>query len=177
MPRLSERVGRELWIKGDDLTGLALGGNKARKLEYILGRAQASGTDTVVTVGAAQSNHARTVAAAARIMGWDCHLVLGGTRPARPTGNLMLDVAYGAHLHFAGTDDWDVFGLRAREVCEDLRDSGRRPLFIPMGGSTTVGALGFAAWFSGIPAACPRCSPTASASPPGPPLPPCAPRR
>lgn len=143
-PRFSAAVGGEVWLKRDDLTGLALGGNKARKVEYLLGTAKAAGdVDTVVTVGAAQSNHARTVAAAARIAGWACHLVLGGHRPSRPSGNLVLDVALGATLHFADTDSWDALESAAEELAMDLRSRGRHPLVIPMGGSTAVGALGF----------------------------------
>ncbi|HKV22423.1 MAG TPA: pyridoxal-phosphate dependent enzyme [Mycobacterium sp.] len=143
-PRFSAAVGGEVWLKRDDLTGLALGGNKARKIEYLLGKARAaSDVDTVVTVGAAQSNHARTVAAAARIAGWECHLVLGGQRPARPSGNLVLDVALGAAMHFVDTESWDALEARADELAADLRSRGRHPIVIPMGGSTAVGALGF----------------------------------
>jgi 1-aminocyclopropane-1-carboxylate deaminase/D-cysteine desulfhydrase-like pyridoxal-dependent ACC family enzyme len=143
-PRFSAAVGGEVWLKRDDLTGLALGGNKARKIEYLFGRAREQGdVDTVVTVGAAQSNHARTVAAAARIAGWQCHLVLGGERPSRPSGNLVLDAALGATMHFVNTDSWDALESAADELAIDLRSDGRRPLVIPMGGSTAVGALGF----------------------------------
>jgi 1-aminocyclopropane-1-carboxylate deaminase/D-cysteine desulfhydrase-like pyridoxal-dependent ACC family enzyme len=143
-PRFSATVGGEVWLKRDDLTGLALGGNKARKIEYLLGKARATGdVDTVVTVGAAQSNHARTVAAAARVAGWECHLVLGGREPARPSGNLVLDVALGATMHFVDTESWDVLEASADELAAGLRARGGRPLVIPMGGSTAVGALGF----------------------------------
>jgi 1-aminocyclopropane-1-carboxylate deaminase/D-cysteine desulfhydrase-like pyridoxal-dependent ACC family enzyme len=144
--RFSAAVGREVWLKRDDLTGLALGGNKARKIEYIFGAAELAGAvDAVVTVGAPQSNHARTVAAAARVAGWGCHLVLGGDRPERPSGNLSLDVALGAELTFAGTHDWDELEVIAADLAEDLRVRGRRTLLIPMGGSTPTGALGFVA--------------------------------
>ena len=143
-PRFSALVGADVWLKRDDLTGLALGGNKARKIEYLLGKAREQGdVDTVVTVGAAQSNHARTVAAAARIAGWDCHLVLGGEQPSRPTGNLVLDVALGATIRFVGSDSWDDLQSAADQLAVELRASGRHPLVIPMGGSTAVGALGF----------------------------------
>ena len=143
-PRFSAAVGGEVWLKRDDLTGLALGGNKARKIEYLLGRAREEGNvDTVVTVGAAQSNHARTVAAAARIAGWECHLVLGGDQPSHPSGNLLLDIALGARMHFVGSDSWDDLASAADELAADLREAGRHPLVIPIGGSTAVGALGF----------------------------------
>jgi 1-aminocyclopropane-1-carboxylate deaminase/D-cysteine desulfhydrase-like pyridoxal-dependent ACC family enzyme len=145
-PRFSAAVGGDMWLKRDDLTGLALGGNKARKIEYIFGAAvRDGGIDTVVTVGAAQSNHARTVAAAARVAGWECHLVLGGHRPARPTGNLVLDVALGADLHFAGVNNWDELETAASAVADELTAKGRRVVTIPMGGSTAAGALGFVA--------------------------------
>jgi 1-aminocyclopropane-1-carboxylate deaminase/D-cysteine desulfhydrase-like pyridoxal-dependent ACC family enzyme len=144
--RFSAAVGRDVWLKRDDLTGLALGGNKARKIEYIFGAAAGAGVvDTVVTVGAPQSNHARTVAAAARVAGWDCHLVLGGDRPERPSGNLVVDVALGADMTFAGTQDWDELEVIATALADELRAQGRRPLFIPIGGSTPTGALGFVA--------------------------------
>jgi 1-aminocyclopropane-1-carboxylate deaminase/D-cysteine desulfhydrase-like pyridoxal-dependent ACC family enzyme len=144
--RFSAAVGGDVWLKRDDLTGLALGGNKARKIEYIFGSAARQGDiDTVVTVGAPQSNHARTVAAAARLAGWDCHLVLGGDRPDRPSGNLCLDVALGAQLHFARTDSWDELETIARSLADDLGGRGRQPLMIPIGGSTPTGALGFVA--------------------------------
>jgi 1-aminocyclopropane-1-carboxylate deaminase/D-cysteine desulfhydrase-like pyridoxal-dependent ACC family enzyme len=143
-PRFSSLVGGDVWLKRDDLTGLALGGNKARKIEYLLGKARAQGdVDTVVTVGAAQSNHARTVAAAARIAGWECHLVLGGDRPSQPSGNLVLDIALGATMHFAGSDSWDDLQSAADELAARLRAAGRHPMVIPIGGSTAVGALGF----------------------------------
>ena len=145
-PRFSVAVGGEVWIKRDDLTGLALGGNKARKIEFIMGAATARGeVDNVVTVGAPQSNHARTVAAAARLAGWDCHLVLSGDRPSRPTGNLVLDVALGAELHFAGTHDWSELESAAVNLTKELSTTGRRVLTIPMGGSTPIGAIGFVA--------------------------------
>jgi D-cysteine desulfhydrase family pyridoxal phosphate-dependent enzyme len=145
-PRFSAAVGGDVWIKRDDLTGLALGGNKARKIEFIMGAAKARGeVDTVVTVGAPQSNHARTVAAAARIAGWQCQLVLGGDRPPRPTGNLVLDVALGAELHFVGTHDWSELESAADNLTEQLSAAGRHVLTIPMGGSTPIGALGYVA--------------------------------
>lgn len=142
--RFSAAVGGEVWLKRDDLTGLALGGNKARKIEYIFGEGIRLGdVDAVVTVGAPQSNHARSVAAAARLAGWDCHLVLGGDKPARPSGNLTLDVVLGAQLHFSGTDDWDALEAIASSLVEELAGQGIQALLIPMGGSTPTGALGF----------------------------------
>lgn len=136
--------GARLLVKRDDLTGLGMGGNKARKLEFLCGAAAARGVDTVVTVGAAQSNHARMTAAACTRLGWDCHLVLGrGPAADEPSGNQLLSRLFGAHLHVADTDDWDDLQQTAEEVAADLAGAGRMVETIPMGGSTEVGALGF----------------------------------
>src|SRR5262249_24122516 len=105
-PRLSAAAGVRVLVKRDDLTGFALGGNKARKLELPVGDALARGCDTLITAGGAQSNFARMTAAAAARFGLACHLVLAGQEPARPSGNLVLDRLFGATLHFAGSDDW-----------------------------------------------------------------------
>jgi 1-aminocyclopropane-1-carboxylate deaminase/D-cysteine desulfhydrase-like pyridoxal-dependent ACC family enzyme len=134
-------------LKRDDLNGVAMGGNKVRKLEFLLGEAASIDADTLVTVGAPQSNHARTVAAAAAMHGLDCHLVLGGNRPNAPTGSLVADLMLGARLHFAGTDDWDVLESQADALAKELRGEGRRPFVMPIGGSTRVGALGFVGAF------------------------------
>ena len=89
-------------MKRDDQTGLAFGGNKTRKLEYILGDAMTQGCDSVITAGAAQSNHCRQTAAAAAKLGLECHLVLGGKEPDKPSGNLLLDNLFGCHIHWSG---------------------------------------------------------------------------
>src|SRR6266568_9173983 len=101
LPRLSQELGGpDLLIKRDDQTGLALGGNKTRKLEFLVGDALAHGADTLVTVGAAQSNHCRQTAAAAARAGFQCELVLNGTIPELPNGNLLLDELLGARIHW-----------------------------------------------------------------------------
>lgn len=139
--------GARLVVKRDDLSGLGLGGNKARKLEFLCGAAVAAGADTLVTVGAAQSNHARMTAAAGAVLGLETHLVVGGGAEEHPTGNQLLARMFGAHLHPAGTDRWDELSAALTALVEDLRAAGRRPFAIPLGGSTEVGALGFlAAW-------------------------------
>lgn len=143
--RFSAEVGAEVWLKRDDLTGVALGGNKIRKLEFLLGEAREAGADCLITVGAAQSNHARTVAAGAAMSGLPCHLILGGDRPAAPTGNVLLDSLLGAELHFAGVTAWDELELLAEELRATLTARGHRPYVMPAGGSTAVGALGFVA--------------------------------
>ena len=91
-------VGPELWVKRDDLLGLFPGGNKTRKLEFLVADALAQGADTLVTCGAPQSNHCRMTAAAGAVLGLEVHLVLSGERPARPTGNQLLAELFGALL-------------------------------------------------------------------------------
>lgn len=135
-------------VKRDDLTGLGMGGNKARKLEFLCGAARAYGVDTVVTVGAAQSNHARMTAAACARLGWQSHLVLGRSpSPGGPAGNQILSRLFGARLHVVDTEDWGSLEAAAKELAVELAATGRRVELLPMGGSTPVGALGFlAAW-------------------------------
>jgi 1-aminocyclopropane-1-carboxylate deaminase/D-cysteine desulfhydrase-like pyridoxal-dependent ACC family enzyme len=137
--------GARLWVKRDDLTGLGMGGNKARKLEYLCGQAVADGADTLVTVGAAQSNHCRTTAAAGAVLGLDVHLVVGGPSTTRPSGNQLLSGLFGAHAHHPGTDDWAELSAAMDGLVADLERAGRRPVAIPLGGSTPLGAAGFAA--------------------------------
>jgi D-cysteine desulfhydrase family pyridoxal phosphate-dependent enzyme len=147
-PRLADYLGGpRIWIKRDDLTGLALGGSKARKLEFLLGQAQADGCDVVVTVGAVQSNHARMTAAAARRLGMDAVLVLQGDAPEQVQGNLLLDRIFGADVRLIRTDDEYVLAGVVDDVARQLRRQGRRPYVIPRGGSTALGAAGYlAAW-------------------------------
>jgi 1-aminocyclopropane-1-carboxylate deaminase/D-cysteine desulfhydrase-like pyridoxal-dependent ACC family enzyme len=146
--------GARLAVKRDDLTGLGLGGNKARKLEFLCGAAQAAGADTLVTVGASQSNHARMTAAAGAVLGLETHLVVGGEPDRAPTGNQLLSGLFGARLHHAGTDRWDELGEALERLVGDLRAAGRRPYAMPIGGSTAVGALGFLAAWAELAAQC-----------------------
>jgi D-cysteine desulfhydrase family pyridoxal phosphate-dependent enzyme len=139
-PRLSEALGVRLLVKRDDLTGLALGGNKVRKLEHLTADARERGCDTLVAAGGAQSNFARMTAAAAARLGMRCHLVLAGSEPARYSGNLILDRLFGATLHFAGAEDWRVLEAYVKRLAQDL-GPGAYPM--PVGGATAVGALGY----------------------------------
>ncbi len=145
LPRLQgylrEWGGPQLWVKRDDLTGFALGGNKVRKLEFFLGEARATGADVLLTAGGHQSNHARVTAAAASRAGLRCCLVLSGGEPAAYTGNLALDRLFGAELRFVATGPERAPALQ--RLAEELRAAGRRPLLIPIGGSTPLGALGY----------------------------------
>ncbi len=138
-----------LWVKRDDLTGLGMGGNKARKLEFLCGEAVDAGCDTLVTVGAAQSNHCRMTAAAGAVLGLEVHLVLSGDRPPEPTGNQLLSMLFGAQLHFTGAEEshWGELAIACETLVDELASGGRRPYSIPIGGSTATGALGYVGAF------------------------------
>ncbi|WP_329525743.1 D-cysteine desulfhydrase family protein [Streptomyces sp. NBC_01462] len=147
-PRLAAALGlggADLWIKRDDLIGLGGGGNKARKLEWTVGAALAAGADTLVTTGAAQSNHARLTAAAGARLGLDVVLVFPGTRDSavNGSGNLVLDSLFGARIFWAGDSDPSAMADVTDEVCRQLRDDGARPFAIPFGGSSPLGARGY----------------------------------
>ncbi|RKZ71223.1 MAG: D-cysteine desulfhydrase family protein [Gammaproteobacteria bacterium] len=141
LSRLSKALeGPTIFMKRDDQTGLALGGNKTRKLEYILGDAIAQGCDSIITAGASQSNHCRQTAAAAAKLGLECHLVLGGEQPDKPSGNLLLDNLFGCHIHWAGEHRK---GEDIPEIYEQLKATNKRPYIVPYGGSNELGALAF----------------------------------
>ena len=131
----------QFWIKRDDQTGLAGGGNKTRKLELLLADALAQGSDTLLTTGAVQSNHCRQTAAAAACAGLACHLVLGGGPPAQPNGNFLLDGLLGAKIHWTTRENRLP---RLHALAAELRTAGRRPYVITYGGSDPVGASGYA---------------------------------
>lgn len=146
LPRLSEALGVELWIKRDDCTGLAGGGNKTRKLEFLLGDAFEQGADTLVTQGAVQSNHVRQTAAAAAAHGLACEIILEertGSKAADYTrnGNVLLDRLFGAGVRTVpgGTD----MNAALEATAEQVRARGGRPYVVPGGGSNAVGALGY----------------------------------
>jgi D-cysteine desulfhydrase family pyridoxal phosphate-dependent enzyme len=130
-------------IKRDDLTGFALGGNKVRKIEYHLGEALAQQCDTLVTTGAIQSNHCRVTAAAARVGGMDCVLVLRPVESQAVQGNLLLDHLFGARVRIAPNADRAVTAALIAEEMETLRRQGRRPYFVPSGASTPLGAAAY----------------------------------
>jgi D-cysteine desulfhydrase family pyridoxal phosphate-dependent enzyme len=144
--------GANLWVKRDDLTGLGVGGNKARKLEFLCAEALDNDATCLVTVGAAQSNHCRMTAAAGARLNLPTHLVLSGKKPKNLEGNQMLSAMFGAHLHHTGLDanDWSNLELARAELTEKLICDGQRPHSIPIGGSTAVGAIGYANAFDEI---------------------------
>jgi len=145
-PRLSAELGVDLWIKRDDCTGLAGGGNKTRKLEFLLGEALEQGADTLITQGAVQSNHVRQTAAAAASFGMACRVVLENRTGNQAedylwSGNVLLDRLLGARIRTveAGSDMNAEMALDAEEV----RAAGGTPYVIPGGGSNAIGALGY----------------------------------
>lgn len=145
-PRLSKQLGIELFIKRDDCTGLAGGGNKTRKLEYLLADARAQGADTLVTIGGLQSNHARQTAAAAARFGFDCELVLQQVAGTPVTdyannGNMLLNQLCAAKIHQLPLQQ-DPLSY-AQQLCQQLQQQGKTPYLIPVGGSNVTGSLGY----------------------------------
>lgn len=147
MKRLSEFLGGpRLWIKRDDCTGLSTGGNKTRKLEFLMAEAAGLGADTIITQGAIQSNHARQTAAAAAKLGMECHILLEDRTGAREdsynlNGNVLLDRLHGATIsRRPGGADMQA---QMEALADDLRRRGKTPYVIPGGGSNPVGAIGY----------------------------------
>lgn len=149
LPRLSAELGGpEIWIKRDDCTGLGLGGNKTRKLEFLLGTARAEAVDTVITVGGVQSNHARQTAAACARLGMRCQLILPKVVARRgpdyeQNGNILLDHMFGAEV-FIVADEAEV-PVVLSELRQQAERDNRTIVFHPPGGSTAVGTLGYVA--------------------------------
>ncbi len=148
MERLSKHLGGpRLWIKRDDCTGLSTGGNKTRKLEFLMGDALAKGADTIITQGATQSNHARQTAAAAAKLGLACHILLedrtGNNSPDYTlNGNVLLDQLHGASISKCAKDS--DMNAEMESLAAGLRAKGKKPYIVPGGGSNPVGALGYA---------------------------------
>lgn len=147
MDRLSKELGGpEIWIKRDDCTGMSTGGNKTRKLEFLMAEAEAQGADTVITQGATQSNHARQTAAFAAKLGFGCHILLEDRTGSKDenynhNGNVLLDHLHGATTEcFAGGLDMNA---EMEKVADRIRAQGRKVYTIPGGGSNTTGALGY----------------------------------
>lgn len=147
LPRLTRHLGGpKIYVKRDDCTGLGTGGNKTRKLEFLMGAALAEGADTVITQGAVQSNHARQTAAAAARLGMQCELIFEqrvekASDAYVNSGNVLLDRIFDAHIREVpkGSD----MDAELEAVAAELRDGGRKPYVIPGGGSNPVGALGY----------------------------------
>lgn len=154
LPRLSALFGVSLWVKRDDLTGLAFGGNKTRKLELLVADALATGAKTLVTAGAAQSNHCRQTAAAAARAGLGCRLVLAtadGAPSPDASGNLLLDALLGARVAWCTRAARDATLASAFDESEA---AGERPYLVPYGGSNARGAAAYALAFHELAAQC-----------------------
>lgn len=142
LKRLSKHLeGPNIYLKRDDMTGLGLGGNKTRKLEFLLGEALSQNCDSIIMPGDIQSNCCRQAAAAAAAVGLQCHLALSGDKPEYAEGNLLLDYIFGAVIHWCGEYN---NGEKVPEIAEKLSAEGRKPFIIPYGGSNSTGAIGFA---------------------------------
>ncbi len=142
LPRLTKALGGpKLLVKRDDQTGLAFGGNKTRKLEYLVAEAQSHGAKTLITAGAIQSNHCRQTVAAARRAGMDCILVLSGEAPEMPEANTYLDLLLGAELVWTSLE---ARGNTLNQTYQEAEAAGRYPFLIPYGGSSPVGAAAYA---------------------------------
>jgi len=143
LPRLSEALGGpRLLVKRDDQTGLAFGGNKTRKLEFLVAEARNQGAKTLISGGALQSNHCRQTAAAAARFGFKCILVLTGEKPPLPSANLLLDELFGAEIvHVAERKHRDRI---LQETFDRAGKDGMKPYLVPYGGSSPTGALGYA---------------------------------
>ena len=139
LPRLSEFLGGpRLLVKRDDQTGLAFGGNKTRKLEFLIAEAQSQGAKMLISAGAIQSNHCRQTAAAAARFGFDCTLVLTGKLPSQPSANLLLDELFGVEIvNVADRADRDRI---LQETYDNAVEAGKKPYLVPYGGSSPTGA-------------------------------------
>ncbi len=144
LPRLREALGRgpRLLVKRDDQTGLAFGGNKTRKLEFLIAEAQAQGARTIISAGAAQSNHCRQTAAAAARFGFDCILVLNGQPTGQPSGNLLLDELLGAEIRMI--PDRNLRDHALSQTFDECAAKEKKPYLVPYGGSSATGALAYA---------------------------------
>ncbi len=131
----------KLFIKRDDQTGLALGGNKTRKLEYLFQDALDKDSDTIITLGAPQSNHCRQTAAAATKLGLECHLLLREPKPMDINGNYLMDKMLGAYIHWFQQEEMKS---KEEELINHLKAEGKKPYLIPIGGSNDIGTFGYA---------------------------------
>jgi D-cysteine desulfhydrase len=144
-PRLEAAIhAPPIWIKRDDLVGFALAGNKARKLEFLVADALEHGCDVLLTGGGPGSNHCQAAAAASRVAGLECRLVMYGIEPVPSPSNLRLSRAFGAQVSFTDHPERDSVDAALEAVAEELRAVGRAPYTIPRGGATPLGAAGYA---------------------------------
>jgi D-cysteine desulfhydrase family pyridoxal phosphate-dependent enzyme len=142
-PNLSKKLGINIYFKRDDNTGLAIGGNKGRKLEFLLADAVEKGADVIITTGGVQSNHTRMTCAACRKLGLEVILILKGKRPATFQGNLLLERLMDADIRFIDVPSYDEINSAVDELIDKLKSEDKRPYYIPVGGSVGLGACGY----------------------------------
>lgn len=147
---LSDEYGVNVYCKRDDLTGFGFGGNKTRKLDYLLPHALSQGCDTLIAIGANQSNFCRMAAAYGVAGNMEVHLILGGKEPENATGNLRLDHLLEVACHHVDSSDWDTWAHEAEKLERELTSQGKKVYRMPVGGSTSRGALGYVDAFSEI---------------------------
>lgn len=143
LDNMSKKLGPSIYIKRDDLTGVSTGGNKVRKLEYLLYDAKEKGCDIVLTTGGAQSNHAMLTAACCNMLGIDSMLVLKKRGVIGREGNLLVDELLGTEVRFVDTDSYDDVYAEMDRIEDELRLKGRKPYHVPVGGSVPLGTLGY----------------------------------
>jgi len=147
---LSDEYGVNVYCKRDDLTGFGFGGNKTRKLDFLLAHALGLGCETLIAIGANQSNFCRVAATYGVAAGMEVHLVLGGKQPRNPTGNLRVDHLLGVACHHVDSPDWDAWAVKAEKLEEQLTSKGKKVYRMPVGGSTSRGVLGYVDAFGEI---------------------------
>ncbi|MBI5825684.1 MAG: D-cysteine desulfhydrase family protein [Chloroflexi bacterium] len=142
LPNLTKTLGGpRLFVKRDDQTGLAFGGNKTRKLEFLIAEARQQGADTLISGGAIQSNHCRQTAASAARYGFDCTLVLTGDKPKQPSANFLLDQLFGAEI--VTVEDRKDRDRILQDTFDKAVAAGKKPYLVPYGGSSPTGAMGY----------------------------------
>lgn len=148
LKKVSNRYGKSIYIKRDDMTGIEFSGNKIRKLEYLVAYALEKNIDTLITAGGVQSNHARATSAICARYGLSCHLVLTGSKDSEVDGNLWLDYMLGSTIHFIDTNQ--LVDKKMSEIYSELKSYGKNPLIVPIGASNSIGSLGYINAFSEI---------------------------
>ena len=156
LEKVSDKFKASIYCMRDDLTGFAFGGNKTRKLDFLIADAKNRGFDTLIGVGANQSNFCRMTAAAAKVAGLEVHLLLSGSKPEKPTANLMLDYMFGAIVHHTSAFENSEVEKESEQLEKELFKSGKKVYRMPMGGSTPLGALGYFKAFGEIMDFCER---------------------
>ncbi|MFN8257552.1 MAG: D-cysteine desulfhydrase family protein [Bacteroidales bacterium] len=140
---LTEKYGANIFCMRDDLTGFAFGGNKTRKLDFLIADAKSKGFDTLIGVGANQSNFCRMTAAAGKLANMEVHLLLSGDKPGKPTANLLLDYLFGAVVHHTNSYENEKVEEESALLEQELQKSGKKVYRMPLGGSTPLGAIGY----------------------------------